>query len=209
MIAAPNKDLTLAFAGVFQSATLVYQIAKLERFDEQALHESAYSLLRLDSENTEQIYGSVFGLDLGLRAIIRAFSSKPDQSTRDIYQYAAATHQLSRKLFRLHNTSDIIQTELREIQIDYLDRYEDHLSRGDLYEELSTLYSKTISLLTPRIIVQGASEKLQRPETVNQVRTALFAGIRSAYLWHQLGGRRWQLLFNRNQYIALCKDLIR
>jgi high frequency lysogenization protein len=57
-------------------------------------------------------------------------------------------------------------------------------------------------------MVQGEPKKLQDPDTVNRIRASLFAGIRSAFLWHQCGGRRWQLLFNRNGYHAFARGLI-
>ncbi|MEK9134155.1 MAG: DUF489 family protein, partial [Pseudomonadota bacterium] len=57
--------------------------------------------------------------------------------------------------------------------------------------------SQTISTLTPRIMVNGEHGHLSNPLIAAKVRAALFAGIRSAFLWRQLGGNRWQLLFNR------------
>ena len=38
---------------------------------------------------------------------------------------------------------------------------------------------------------------LQQEATAAKVRALLFAGIRSARLWRQLGGRRWHLLTKR------------
>ena len=212
MIKQPDRDTTLAFAGVFQSAALVYQIAKRGNYDVGAMQQSGYSLIRLDADNIEDIYSSVFGVDLGLRTIIKLFSEKPDVSSRDIFQYAISVHQLSIKLKKLAKTSEIIHKELEIIQSQYPDLTDnlDQISNDDeLHASLAKLYSRTISYLTPKIMVQGSPERLQQPQTVNRVRTALFAGIRSAYLWEQLGGRRWHLVLNRKAYVGVAKFLLK
>ena len=158
----------------------------------------------------EEIYGGSYGIDLGLRSMVRYFTQKPDAEIREVYQYAAATHQLGLKLLRLKKTASIIHDELEEIrsrfEIDL--KSDDDSADLDVQAALADLYSRTISFLTPRIIVQGASQRLQDPDTVSRVRSALFAGIRSAFLWHQCGGRRWHLLFNRNSYIAEAKIIL-
>jgi len=214
----PDRDLTLAFSGVFQSAVLVYQLAKLDGYDEEALHHSAYSLLRLDAETTEVVFGSIQGVNLGLRTVVRLFSDKPDASTGDVFRYAVGMHRLSMKLQHWGKTNEIVRNRLVEIREKYLhidDNSEEGNSKEDnsgpddaLFEELAGLYTETISYLTPRIMVQGAQGKLENPQTVHRVRTALFAGIRSAFLWRQLGGRRWQLFFNRKDYRKTASQLL-
>jgi high frequency lysogenization protein len=61
--------------------------------------------------------------------------------------------------------------------------------------------------MEPRIMVHGSQGKLSNPLTVNKVRSALFAGIRAAFLWHQLGGRRWQLMLHRRSIQAIARRL--
>ncbi|MCY3768962.1 MAG: DUF489 family protein [Gammaproteobacteria bacterium] len=208
MIAGPDKDLTLAFAGMIQSATLVCQLAKQDRYDREALWQSAQSLIRLDTDRTEEVYGSVYGVELGLRKIILLFGSRSEVEDRDIFNYTIFVHQISTRLLKLEKTSRIIHAELEEI------RYELHRRDGPgpeperLFELLAGLYSRTISYLTPRIIVRGEPDRLQDPATVNRVRTALFSGIRAAYLWNQLGGRRWKIVFQRKAYVKKARQLL-
>jgi len=40
---------------------------------------------------------------------------------------------------------------------------------------------------------------LQNEYVSNRIRSLLLAGIRSAVLWHQLGGRRWRLIVYRKR----------
>jgi len=210
MIVSTDRQQTLALAGTLQCAILVQQLAKQNRFDKTALHQSTLSLIRLEETSVEEVYGGVYGVDLGLRSMVRYFTQKPDVEIREVYQYAAATHQLGLKLLGLKKTAGIIHDELEAIGSRFdVDFKSDDDSRDlEIQSALADLYSRTISFLTPRIIVQGASNRLQDPDTVSRVRSALFAGIRSAFLWHQCGGRRWHLLFNRNAYIAEAKIIL-
>ena len=66
-------------------------------------------------------------------------------------------------------------------------------------EKIAELYSKTISTISPRIVVNGKPQYLQVDRTVNWIRTLLFAGLRSAVLWRQLGGGRFSLMFGRKK----------
>ena len=77
-----------------------------------------------------------------------------------------------------------------------------------LMEKLAQVYSQTISTLTPRIMVSGEHGHLANPAIAAKVRTALLAGIRSAVLWRQLGGRRWQLLFSRAKIARAAAELL-
>ena len=57
-------------------------------------------------------------------------------------------------------------------------------------------------------MVNGEHGYLSNPTIAAKVRAALFAGIRSAFLWHQLGGNRWQLLFRRRKITNEATQII-
>ena len=78
-----------------------------------------------------------------------------------------------------------------------------------LVEKLAELYSQTLSTLTPRIMVNGDHGYLGDPQIAARVRVALFAGIRSAFLWRQLGGNRWQLLFSRKKIASEAARILK
>ena len=71
------------------------------------------------------------------------------------------------------------------------------------------LYQDTISTFRQRIQVHGDMRFLQQPANAAKIRALLLAGIRAARLWHQLGGRRWQLLFSRRKLLNALYPLIR
>ena len=81
--------------------------------------------------------------------------------------------------------------------------------RGDrLAERIAKVYTETISKLSPRIVVHGKPQYLQADRTVYWIRTLLFAGLRSAFLWRQLGGNRWRLMFGRKRLLADTEALL-
>ena len=93
---------------------------------------------------------------------------------------------------------------------------EDAAGKLDLYEPthrnqiaaMADIYKQTISCISPRIMVKGKPLHLQNPDTQNRIRALLLAGIRSAILWKQLGGKRLQLLFARKRILAEAEKLL-
>ncbi|MFQ5761234.1 MAG: DUF489 family protein, partial [Acidiferrobacterales bacterium] len=77
-----------------------------------------------------------------------------------------------------------------------------------LAAKLAELYTMTLSTCTPRIMVNGEQGYLENPSIVDKVRSLLLAATRSAFLWRQLGGRRWQLLLRRNTIIREAMQIL-
>jgi high frequency lysogenization protein len=73
---------------------------------------------------------------------------------------------------------------------------------------LAEIYSDTISTFSFRIQVMGEYQHLQQPRIANRIRTLLFAGIRSAVLWRQLGGRRLKIILYRNKITRNAEQLL-
>ncbi|MGI9317222.1 MAG: lysogenization protein HflD [bacterium] len=215
MFAAPSRDQVIALSGLFQSAMLVYQLANKESHDEYALQQSSLSVLRINARSVEAVYSSLHGVSMGCEVVDQMFSGKLGNVARHIFQYAVSMHQLGLKLESFPHVSDVVQQRIEELCREFeisgveSDAELDEERSSRLYDELAVLYAKTISTLEPRIMVHGSQGKLNNPKTVSRVRSALFAGIRSAFLWHQLGGRRWQLMLHRRSYQSIAKRLAR
>ena len=54
----------------------------------------------------------------------------------------------------------------------------------------------------------GCKRYLQNQRTVDWVRTLLLAGLRSATLWRQLGGGRFELMFGRQAIIREARAFL-
>ena len=76
-------------------------------------------------------------------------------------------------------------------------------------ELLASIYQDNIGSLGRRIQVHGDAQALQSIAVAAKVRALLLAGVRYAWLWHQLGGRRWQLIIQRNRTLATLTELER
>ena len=60
----------------------------------------------------------------------------------------------------------------------------------------------------PRIVINGKPQYLKNERTVDWVRTLLLAGLRSAMLWQQMGGGRFELMFGRKKIMREAESLL-
>ena len=80
---------------------------------------------------------------------------------------------------------------------------------NEVCHSLSAIYQDTISTFKYRIRVTGSMQQLQNPRNADMIRALLLAGIRSAVLWRQLGGRRWRILTQRRKLLDIAQQLSR
>ncbi len=80
---------------------------------------------------------------------------------------------------------------------------------GELCHSISGIYQDTLSHQRFRIKVTGSSQHLQDSRNADIIRALLLAGIRAAFLWRQLGGRRWKLLLQRKKLLQASQNLSR
>jgi high frequency lysogenization protein len=200
---------TLALAAIFQAARLAQDLARRGQGDKAAFAASIHSILRIDAASADAVYGGVAGVRLGLTLLRDRLNAPTDAAEVELVRYILSLIQLQRKLSRRRAMLDQIGAGIRTIEAQ-MQFFQTADSAGDerggvhprLVEKLAELYSQTISTLPPRIMVSGEHGHLSNPATAAAVRAALFAGIRAAVLWHQLGGRRWQLVFTRRRIAA-------
>ncbi|WP_156501040.1 DUF489 family protein, partial [Alcanivorax sp. HI0044] len=65
----------------------------------------------------------------------------------------------------------------------------------------------TLGTFRFRIQVKGDPAHLQDDDKAARIRALFLAGVRAAFLWHQLGGRRWHLLFHRKRLLSLIESI--
>jgi high frequency lysogenization protein len=210
-VAGSFQDQILALAGIFQSAQLAQQLARTGRADPDAFRASIRSLLDIDAPDVAAVYGGVTGVRLGLDLLRTKLGGRSGQSDVEIARYVVALMHLEGVLRKIPAMQEAIRSgvETAQTQMKFFasDAAADDVHPA-LIEKLAGLYSQTISTLTPRIMVNGEHGHLSNPATAARVRAALFAGIRSAVLWRQLGGRRWRLLFSRDRITRAAAELL-
>ena len=198
----PFTDRTLALAGLFQAARLVQQLAREGRAETAPFTASVQSLLLIDAASTEAVYGGPGGVRLGLGLLRDKLAGETDSGDVEIAKYVISMIHLESRLRRHAEMQEAIRRGIEAIrtQMKFFESTENgETAHPRLIEKLAELYTQTISTLTPRIMVSGEHGYLANPQIAARVRAALFAGIRSAFLWRQLGGGRWQLLFLRGK----------
>ncbi len=197
-------DQTLALAGIYQAASLVKQIANQGKANNAQIESSLETLFRFDASSVEEVYGSVAGVSHGLKILHQHLSDKSSKDI-EITKYVLSLIMLEKKLSRNSGMLETISKRLNDIEANF-DFFS--LNHENTFAKLGHLYKDTISTLGPKIIVSGEQPYLSNDSNANKVRALLLAGIRSAVLWEQCGGSRWQFLFGRKAYLRECDKIL-
>jgi high frequency lysogenization protein len=200
-----TKNRTLALAGVFQSTELVRQAARHGTWSGYAATACLQSLFSRDAESVESVYGSVSRMRLGIETMLSVLGG--DGRHMDSLRYAVAIIQLERKFKRSRDMQTNIGAALDRINTENPE-LEDHELQDQQAEDISALYQETLSTLSPRIVVSGEPQYLKNHRTAAWVRTLLLSGMRSAVLWDQLGGGRFDLMIGRRRIIKEAQSLL-
>lgn len=202
-----SRDQVLALAGVFQAAALAEQLAHRGYADEVPFEASVRSIFITDAINTASVYGGEAGVEMGLDTMRERLSTAGKSTDFELARYVLSLTQLGVKLDRLSGMATTIANEIDKLK----PSVETHNGEGvsnQIYAELARIYKDTVSYMKPKIIVQGEHGHLSNPLVVDKVRAILFAGVRSAFLWNQLGGRRWYLVFKRRQTLIQVEGIL-
>lgn len=199
------ESRTLALAGVFRAASLVNILANEGTISEGNLRVSVESIFETDPDNVIQVFGNTNNLSLGFKTLVNQLGKDSRNRDMDISRYVVSMLFLERRLMK---TSEMLETLSTGVEL--ATRQSEHFSttHENVIANLADLYSRTISELGPRIMVNGEQSYLETTAISNKIRTVLLAGIRSAVLWQQLGGRRWHVIFNRGKYLKIAQSFL-
>lgn len=203
----PPHEQLVALGAVFEAATMVDRIARTGQLSNAALGCMLGSLLVREEKPALEIYG---GDDLnlrdGYRALVGALERDSSSLQREPLRYALAMIGLERQLDKRSDLLQVIGSRLDQIQ-----QQVDHfgLTHENVVASFGGLYQDTLSTFRQRIQVQGDMRHLQQPDNAAKIRALLLAGIRSARLWRQLGGHRWQMVFSRRKLLDSLYPMLR
>ncbi|MFZ4654629.1 MAG: high frequency lysogenization protein HflD [Methylococcaceae bacterium] len=197
---------TIALAGLAQSVHLVQQIAQRGRADDEAMAPVIGSVLMVDAENIEAVYGGLVGLKLGFRTLIQQLS-EPRQVDPELARYASTLLFLERELLKRPPMIEVMGAAILEA----VQARDDTgtLLDGQVLAAMARGYLATISTLKPKVIVSGEQRFLAEAHHADRIRALLLAGIRSALLWRQAGGSRWKILFIRGRIRSEAERLLK
>jgi high frequency lysogenization protein len=202
-LASDLKGQTVALAAMFQFSACVEQLAKTGHVNQKDFEVSVNSLFNQNPTNTLDVYGSIEQLETGLSILIANLSRSPKRSS-DCIRYVMGILHLQKQLSKKSSMLDMIAKRLDKsrLQVEHFSMTHENVIAG-----LADIYTDTISTFSFRIQVMGEYQFLQQTRIANQIRTLLFAGVRSAVLWRQLGGNRLKAIYQRTAILETARSL--
>ena len=204
-MSAITSSQVIALAGLIQSAYLVDQVACTGKYPAESFNPLLQSLFQFDADNAEQVYGSVHGVELGLKLLIEMFDGPGIDSHKSAVRYAMGMLYLQKKLMANGDMLSILANRLKHTQFKV-----EHFSNevNELSSSIAGIYQDTISTFKYRIQVNGNLQQLQDTSNADKIRALLLSGIRAAVLWRQSGGKRWHLFFYRKRIANQARALL-
>ena len=197
-----REERVIALAGAVQAAGLVRDIAVRGDCDATSARASLASIFKINADNAADVFGGIGNLRLGFETFVRQLET----NRRDL----ALTRMLIaiRRLERATAARNDILQRLRD-GIEAISRAPDFTCDStDVIQRLAKLYSKTLSTLRPRIMVEGDPNFLNDAANVDRIRALLLAAVRATVLWRQLGGSQLRLFFRHRQYAMMARGLL-
>jgi high frequency lysogenization protein len=197
------KGQTVALAAMFQFSACVEQLAKTGHVNHKDFEVSVNSLFNQNPTDSLDVYGGIEQLETGLSFLIANLSRSPKRSS-DCIRYVMGILHLQKQLSKRSSMLDIISKRLDKsrLQVEHFSMTHENVIAG-----LADIYTDTISTFSFRIQVIGEYQFLQQTRIANQIRTLLFAGVRSAVLWRQLGGNRLKAIYQRTAILETARSL--
>lgn len=207
MFSKPTKQQALALAAIFQASNQVYKLAYTGDSDIETMEFSMSTLLNQNPDSLEQLYGPIDNLQDGLVTMQRFLENAKNISEprhKEVISYVMSSIHLASKL-----SSDQQLLSKIENGIDKARLQAEHFSmiHDNVVTNVGALYQDTISKMRLRIQVMGSAVYLQQSGVAARIRCMLFAAIRNAFLWRQLGGKRRHLLLQRKAFVEVINKL--
>ncbi|MFY0663964.1 MAG: high frequency lysogenization protein HflD [Natronospirillum sp.] len=199
-------EQALALGGVLQAALLVEQIARRGTCPQEDVATAVNGILNTNPESTLAVFGSESNIRDGLKALRTLLSREQPSVHSDVIRYTMSLLHLEGKMQR---KTDMLAT-LGKLITQSQDRlaYFQEPHHDAVVGSLARAYQDTLSKLNFRIQVTGNPTYLNQQRHADQIRMLLLFGVRSALLWRQCGGRRWQLLLRRRKLLQATQELL-
>ena len=201
-----HEQQALALGGIFEAALQVDKLARSGQYSEGPASCRIQRILERSPDDSRAVYGgSHHQIRGGLQALEAMLERDTAALQRDALRYSMNLIALERQLSKRDDMLSVLGQRLGQVenQVQHFG-----LLHGNVMASLGSTYQDTLSTLRMRIQVHGDMRHLQQPDTANRIRALLLAGIRSARLWRQLGGHRWQLLLSRRKLLDATRTIL-
>ena len=195
------ENRVLALAGIAQCSKLVQDIARRGRASEDAKRETLARIIVFDESDPEIALGGIESNALGLADLM---VKRADPFLMERVRTITAIVNLERFLCKQPQVIRILRSRL--------ETFAEWLGSSDIdsptsVDELAAIYTETLSHLGPRIMIKGEQSYLEDQRNVNEIRALLLAGVRCAYVFSELGGKKWHLFLNRKSTASIAGQL--
>lgn len=194
--------ITMSLAGVCLAAKLASDFARTGEANETDFRLLLETIVPKDHDSMMAVYGyNPEKLRTGLEELCHQLSD----TDKEVGHYFLRLIALEGKLKQ--------STEIKKAIADRLAYLPTQLNHYDITSEqicasLAGIYSEFISPLGGKIRIVGSVDHLSQPYVQDRIRACLLAGIRSAVLWRQMGGSKWQFLFARRKLLDTALDIL-
>ena len=178
----------LALAGAVQASFLVHATANGRPVDGAARNGVLAGITTHQAGTLAEVFADPSAFALGIATLSDALAGRA--VTPEVARYTLHQIALARRLQKRGRVADHLSTLL------------DGLQEQPSAFAFAHIYEETIATLGKRVQVTGDAERLQQEAIAADVRALLLGGVRFAWLWLQLGGRRWQLLLHRGTLLG-------
>jgi len=214
------QQQTHALAGIMQAVCQIEDIANRGETDPVATAASIASVLQQSPDRLSDAIGSLGSLRYGLQRMQEMLQGK--QNYLPALQYAMAVMQMEKNLRRSSNVQQAVARELQLINLSHgggragvpdAQQSEADTAPGgepaqELITQLADVWTSQVRRLEPQVVVHGKPVYLQNECNIKLIRALLLAALRCAWLWQQLGGRRWHLLLRRKRLLQQVGELL-
>lgn len=199
-----SSSYVLPLAAMCQISMLVQKTAKYGQFNEAEVSPFLKSIVNLSPDHPEDVYDDKWAVKNGYKTLIEQLSSEGEKDV-ELVKYVGSLMQLERALSSNPKALDELANRLKQVERQLL-----HFDVCDstILAAFADIYSQVLSPLGQKIQVFGQPDLLKQPSYQHKIRALLLAGIRSAVLWRQLGGKRRQFFFGKKKIIAIAKNSI-
>jgi high frequency lysogenization protein len=202
-----NRDKTLALAAIFQAAGLANELARKGSTDSSVEAFLTQTVLVMDTDNISEIYPSIDGLKPGLRWLEGCLleQGRGLQNAGEIIRIALGVIQVEGQFNEHEGVQNTLRTRLENINRQRV--MNPDMSSTELNNLLGSAYVDSLGQLRFRVQIRGDAKQLQAAGMAERIRAILLAGVRAAWLWRRLGGRRWHLIFTRGQILREIREI--
>ena len=199
------KERTMALAGIFQATELVRQAANHGTWSGYAADTCLDSLLAIEADTVEDIYGDASNLRLGAETLISVLQG--DRRHMESLGYAVSIMQLENNFRKKTKMQSQIGLELQSITTidDGLENTRFEICRHKKLPIFTPGPSARFPLASSSTVAHNICRWIERSTGYVHF---LFAGLRSAVLWRQMGGGRFSLMFGRKKMLEQAQTLL-